>query len=325
MTEDRDGAPAEVSRRALFGLGISRVLEDGLTAVSVPGGQGRPPAPSPDGDALEAEAREIWGEGDYRPFAEMLRPAAEGLVARFEVGPGHRVLDAGAGDGNLAIAAAAAGAQVVACDVSPEMVEVGAARSAEAGLDIDWRVGDVQALPFETDRFDDVLSSFGAIHAADPRRATEEIRRVTRGGGAVGLTAWSPTGFMGRLLSLAAREGGWPGARSVVRWGRYEDAYRWLGFLDDFDVEEQTLRLGFDSPDAAWALLAEPPGPLAQAVRARPDAAGRLRERLSGLLDEHSIGSGGCEVAAQYVQVSAREPAQLPGRPVLGSSGSPSS
>jgi ubiquinone/menaquinone biosynthesis C-methylase UbiE len=54
---------------------------------------------------------------------------------------------------------------VYACDVSPSMVERGRSRSHAEGLQISWRLADVQDLPYPDEHFDAVLSSFGASHA----------------------------------------------------------------------------------------------------------------------------------------------------------------
>ena len=77
----------------------------------------------------------IWSQGDYEQLAREGQPAAENLVEACAVAPGRRVLDVGAGKGNLAIAAARRGARMVATDIAPRMIELGRARSAARG----WR------------------------------------------------------------------------------------------------------------------------------------------------------------------------------------------
>ena len=144
----------------------------------------------------------MWGLGDYAELSEALRPAAEALADACAVSAGQEVLDVAAGDGNFAIACAREGASVVASDLSPGMVERGRARSEREGYDIEWVEADVEDLPFEDGRFDCVGSVFGAMIAPRPRVTAEELFRVVRPGGTVGMTAWTPRGFSADLFRL---------------------------------------------------------------------------------------------------------------------------
>src|SRR5919205_848017 len=153
-------------------------------------------------DQIKERNRWMWGLGDYTELSEALRPAAEALADACAVSAGQEVLDVAAGDGNFAIACAREGASVMASDLSPGMVERGRARSRAEGYDIEWVVADVEALPFEDGRFDCVGSVFGAMIAPRPRVVAEELFRVVRPGGTVGMTAWTPTGFSAELFRL---------------------------------------------------------------------------------------------------------------------------
>jgi ubiquinone/menaquinone biosynthesis C-methylase UbiE len=246
-----------------------------------------------------------WGEGNYAPFSRLVEPAAEALVAAFDVGPGQRLLDVGAGDGNVALAAVRRGAEAVACDISQAMVERGRARTRAAGRQIEWRVADAQALPFGDESFDCVASSFGVIHAADPRRASSELNRVVRPGGHIGITAWAPTGVLGRALALAADRLARPEARTAARWGRYEDAYRRFGFHAEFEVRDEMLPLEAASQAEAIALLLEGPGPL----RAVGPSRAVMESELSALLSARRTRSRSDFAAMlDYVLITARKP-----------------
>src|SRR5688500_8050177 len=105
----------------------------------------------------------LWSLGDYSRIAWILLPAAKRLIAATGVSSGKRVLDVGAGTGNLALEAARAGAEVVASDLTPQMVEIGAARTREEGLQIEWTEAPAESLPFEDASFDVVASCFGAF------------------------------------------------------------------------------------------------------------------------------------------------------------------
>src|SRR6266511_957674 len=129
-------------------------------------------------DPAKEVQKVIWSLGDYR---ELSRHGTYGeeLVDAVGVAAGMEVLDVAAGTGKVALAAAARGAQVIASDLTPAMIEWGRSESAAAGLEIEWMEADAEDLPFEPDRFDRVLSSFGAQFT--PRRARGRSGRARRG------------------------------------------------------------------------------------------------------------------------------------------------
>jgi SAM-dependent methyltransferase len=180
------------------------------------------------GAARTEEPRAAWDLAGAPELARRLEPAARELVAAADVRPGMRVLDVG---GGAAGAAAAAGAEVTTVEV--------------AG---------VERMPFDEGEFDAVLSSFGVIFCPRPRAAVAELARVGRPGAPLALTAFTPAGFMGRLLDLAGRRAGSP---RPARWGRYESAFLWLdGAVAGFEMTDGALELRFHDADAAWECFA---------------------------------------------------------------------
>jgi SAM-dependent methyltransferase len=145
-------------------------------------------------------AADFWGLGDYSAVAPRLQPVADELVEVAAVAAGARVLDVAAGNGNVAVAGAARGAHVVACDLSPRMVAAG--RERTASLDVEWCEADAHALPFASASMDVALSALGVMFAADPARAAAELFRVVRPGGTVAIASWTPTGFTGAGADL---------------------------------------------------------------------------------------------------------------------------
>jgi demethylmenaquinone methyltransferase / 2-methoxy-6-polyprenyl-1,4-benzoquinol methylase len=101
------------------------------------------------------------------------------LAVAAVVRPRDRVLDACCGTGDLALAARAAGADVVGLDFSERMLE----RARTKGSVVEWVQGDVLALPFDDASFDAATVGFGVRNVVDLERALAELRRVLRPGG----------------------------------------------------------------------------------------------------------------------------------------------
>jgi ubiquinone/menaquinone biosynthesis C-methylase UbiE len=108
----------------------------------------------------------------------------EGL-RRAELRPGMRFLDVAAGSGALSIPAARRGAQVLATDQSPVMLERPSARARDEGLDIETRVMDGHALDLDDDSFEVAGSQFGVMLFPDMPKGIKEMARVVRPGGRV--------------------------------------------------------------------------------------------------------------------------------------------
>lgn len=253
-----------------------------------------------------------WEGGSHDGLLRAIAPAADVLVELAALAPGEEVLDVGAGDGNLALSAARAGAYVCACDVSPSMVERGRRRTGAENQQVAWRVADVQRLPYPDEHFAAVLSSFGAIHAPRALRAASELVRVARPGARVGLTAWPPRGLPGRLDELVDAVAPLPdGVPLPSAWGRVEVARRRLSpLLENLEVRSRTVRLAWASPDLSFEALAAP-----YAL----DAAGRaaLRPAFDRLLASCNDRPSGVEVSARYLIALGRKagPAGAPRRP----------
>lgn len=156
----------------------------------------------PDNHALAATHRTVWAMGDYALMAEeVMAPLGPVLVAATGIGPGVRVLDVAAGSGNISLPAAETGATVVSTDLTPELLQRSQARAAAQGLTLDYREADAHALPFGDGEFDTVVSAIGVQFAPDHQRAADELVRVCRPGGTIGVLSWTPEGFFGRMLA----------------------------------------------------------------------------------------------------------------------------
>jgi SAM-dependent methyltransferase len=172
---------------------------------------------------LKARHRTMWASGDYPRMVEtFLLPLGPRLVEACGIGGNDRVLDVASGTGNAAIPAARLGAQVVASDLTPELLEAGRRRAE--GVDIEWVAADAEQLPFESASFDVVMSSIGVMFAPHHQAAADEIVRVCRPGGTIGLLSWTPEGMLGALFRtmkpFAAPPP--PGVQSPPLWGSEE-------------------------------------------------------------------------------------------------------
>lgn len=146
------------------------------------------------------------------------REVAEDVLRRVGLQPGMQLLDVASGSGALSIPAARLGADVVAVDISPAMIEHLEARAQEQGLsNLEARVMDGHDLQLEDDCFDICASQFGVMLFPDLAQGLEEMVRVTRPGGRVLVVAMGPptqveflTVFLGAMKSTVPGFNGLP-------------------------------------------------------------------------------------------------------------------
>lgn len=226
-----------------------------------------------DADAWHDRIRTIYSSGDPLYLARLQEPIANELVALAKIEPGHRVLDIGAGSGSVAIAAAKLGATVSAIDLTPKQVDLGKARSNSERVDINWIVGDAEALPFEPQSFDIVLSNFGVIFAANPSHAATEIQRVLAHQGRALFTAWPDYSFNGQVAKLVKRMLPPDERANIVddeAWADVEHLHNWFTpRVPRIDRHTDTSQR-FPSVDAWWDSTQQVP--LVQYLRSVLDA-----------------------------------------------------
>jgi len=197
--------------------------------------------------ALKAKHRAIWASGSYETIVnDFVSPLGPILVRAAGVKPSDRVLDVAAGTGSASIPAAEIGAQVVASDLTPELLEIGR-RDAEArGISLDWRTADAEALPFGDDEFDVVLSCIGVMFAPHHQASADELIRVCRPGGTIALLSWTPGGFIGQLFATMKPYAPPPppGAQPPPLWGNEEHVRELFGDrVTDMEVRRQKLEV----------------------------------------------------------------------------------
>jgi SAM-dependent methyltransferase len=193
---------------------------------------------------LKARHAKMWASGDYPSMVEtFLLPLGPRLVEACGIGPGMKVLDVAAGTGNASLPAAATGADVTASDLTPELLEAGKARAAAAGLTLRWEVADAEHLPFEDGSFDVVMSSIGAMFAPHHEAVADEMVRVCKVGGKIGMLNWTPEGMIGALFKTMGPYAPPPppGATPPPRWGSEEHVKAMFGDRVLFSTFERDM------------------------------------------------------------------------------------
>jgi SAM-dependent methyltransferase len=126
------------------------------------------------------------------------------LCEAVDIHPGEVVVDVAAGEGAAALAAARRGADVVATDRADEGLAALASVADACGLRLRTQVADAEDLPFEDEKFDAVLSAFGATFALNQQRVADELLRVCRPAGRIGIASWPAASLMGDVLRATA-------------------------------------------------------------------------------------------------------------------------
>jgi SAM-dependent methyltransferase len=193
---------------------------------------------------------DMWGTGDYRAVAEKVTSIGDVLVSRAAIKPGMEVLDVACGTGNAAIPAAKQGARVTGLDLSSGLIAIARERSAEAGVDVEWLEGDAQALPFEDDSFDRVISAIGHMFAPDHKRTADELCRVCRPGGRIAVACWTPEGSIGSMFERLGGISPAPpeGFQSPLLWGTEGHVRELLG--DAAEFERHVVEFDEPSPES---------------------------------------------------------------------------
>jgi ubiquinone/menaquinone biosynthesis C-methylase UbiE len=263
--------------------------------------------------ALKAKHRSMWASGDYPGLAaDLLGELGDVLVAACGVQRGDRVLDIAAGSGNIAVPAARTGASVVASDLTPELFEAGRARAAAEGVELEWREADAEALPFADDEFDVVLSAIGVMFAPHHQAAADELVRVCKPGGRIGLISWTPEGFIGQMFATMKPYAPPPppGASPPPLWGREEHVLELLGDrVTDVSTERRLLAVErFGAPEDFRDYFKARYGPTIAVYRSladQPERAAELDAQLAELARRMDRGEGTTVVDWEYLLLTA--------------------
>jgi len=247
---------------------------------------------------LKARQRKMWASGDYAGMVEtFLLPLGPTLVEACGIGPAMKVLDVAAGTGNASLPAARTGADVTASDLTPELLEAGRARAEAEGLTLDWVEADAEDLPFADESFDVVMSSIGAMFAPHHQAVADELVRVCRPGGTVGLVSWTPEGMIGALFRTMRpfAPPPPPGASPPPLWGSEEHLAELLGDrVQQRTVERRMLEItAFKHPHDYGEHFKSKYGPtiVAQANARADGREAEFEDAINAFCDEWNLGT----------------------------------
>jgi SAM-dependent methyltransferase len=261
----------------------------------------------PDFEAIKQRQQATWESGDFAIIGTTLQIVGEQLAESVDVRAGERVLDVAAGNGNATLAAARRFAQVTSTDYVAHLLDKGRQRAAAEGLKVAFQVADAEQLPFADHAFDVVLSTFGAMFTPQHHRPADEMLRVVRSGGRIGLANWTPEGFIGELFRVIGAYLPPPaGLKSPALWGTETHIVELFGRrAADIQCLRRDFNFRYASPEHWLQVFRDYYGPTHKAFGAL-DAAQQQRlaaDILALLARRNRGGAGSLVVPGQYLEV----------------------
>jgi SAM-dependent methyltransferase len=261
-------------------------------------------------ESLKSRLHTTWTAGDFGRIAQTYADGAREFVDRLGLEKGNRVLDAACGTGNLSLPAAKAGASVTGIDIASNLIEQAIENSELAGLDAEFDIGDVEALPYKDATFDVVMTMFGAMFAPRPDVTASELKRVTRPGGRIAMANWTPEGFIGQMFKTTGQHVTPPTAMpSPLLWGSEEVvAERFAEGIIDLKTERRTIYFNLPiSPAETVEYFRLYYGPTQKAFDSlEQNGQQALRADLERIWANHNEATDGTtRVASEYLEVRA--------------------
>ena len=262
----------------------------------------------------------LWEKGDFTRIADTMRQSGEELIASLDIQPGTRVLDLGCGDGTTALPAAKRGADVLGVDIASNLVAAGNAKADKAGLsNVRFMEGDASNLSGIVDnRFDLVISIFGAMFAPRPFDVAREIVRVTRRGGRIIMGNWIPGDptLVAQILKISSAYTPPPpeGFVSPMNWGDEDLVRERFGAAgirpDQIEFERASWVFRHDgAPSGLLSIFRSFYGPTMNAFEAagRNNRAEELEAELAVLFALQNRGGERTEIPATYLKVTVNK------------------
>jgi len=258
--------------------------------------------------SIKEKQQATWSSGNYAVIGTTLQMMGEHLCESVDVCAGWKVLDVAAGNGNAALAAARRGCEVVATDYVGALLERARRRAEADGVPLTTQTADAENLPFEDATFDAALSTVGVMFTPDPGRAAQELIRVVRPGGRIGLANWTPEGFVGQMFKIIVQHVPPPaGVPSPLQWGTEARLKELLGDECDLLVSRRNHTLRFRSALDFFETFKAFYGPVVKALAALDEPGRRsLGDQLVGLANGcNRTDNAALSVDAEYLEVVA--------------------
>ena len=264
-------------------------------------------------DQLKAAHRATWDSGNYASVAQtQVLEVGETTAAAAGVQPGRRCSTWPPARATRRSPPPRPGARVTGLDLAPTLLEVARRRADAAGVEIEWVEGDAEALPYDDESFDTVLSAIGVQFAPRHELAAPELARVVRPGGTIVLANWTPRGFIGQFFKTISPRLPKPpeGASPPPLWGD-EEHLRGL-FADtgvELEVEHHSVVFEHDSPTSFVDYMADDYGPLLKArERLEPEGTWEeLRSDLIALCERSNVAADSFLAPSEYLLVRGRK------------------
>jgi ubiquinone/menaquinone biosynthesis C-methylase UbiE len=256
--------------------------------------------------AVKGRQQAAWGSGDYAVIGTTLQIVGETLCEAIDLRSNQRVLDVAAGNGNATLAAARRFADVVSTDYVGSLLERGRERAKAERLPVTFREADAEALPFTDASFDIVLSTFGVMFAPNQQQAANELKRVCRPGGKIGMANWTPESFIGQLFKTIGKYvPPAPGVKSPALWGSKAHLDALFGSDATVATQAKNFVFRFRSPKHWVEVFRNYYGPVVKAFAAiDPKAQEALEADLHALLDKFDVARDGTLVVpSEYLEV----------------------
>jgi ubiquinone/menaquinone biosynthesis C-methylase UbiE len=256
--------------------------------------------------AVKGRQQIAWGSGDYAIIGTTLQIVGESLCEAVDLRSNHHVLDVAAGNGNATLAAARRFADVVSTDYVGALLERGRERAKADRLPVTFQEADAEALPFADQSFDVVLSTFGVMFTPNQQQAANELARVCRRGGKIGLANWTPEGFVGQLFKTIGKYvPPAPGMKSPSLWGTRAHLDTLFGSKGFVAAESKNFVFRYKSREHWLEIFRGYYGPVLKAFAAiEPEARDALEADIYALLDAFNVARDGTLVLpSEYLEV----------------------
>jgi SAM-dependent methyltransferase len=252
------------------------------------------------------KAAATWGSGGaaYDKISETIADSIEHVLNLLDVRPGEKVLDLATGTGWTARRLAQKGASVTGVDIGEGVVAAARELAKAANLKIDFRVGDAEKVDLPDGAYDVITSTCGVMFASRPEAVAQELARLCRPGGRIGLTTWPPTSTLAQMFQMMKPympPPPNPAPPSPFDWGRADRVKELLGrdFALKFDAGTTVLRM--PSGEAVWEVFSTGYGPTKTLYQNAGERKESLHRDFVAFHDAHKSADFGVAMPREYL------------------------